>query len=208
MPSFNYIYDTVLEGRDLEYRPETLPYSFDALEPFIDKETMELHYSKHYKGYIKKLNEEIKATVPIVEIIKNIKKYSDKVRNNGGGYYNHTLFWSYITPDNTSPSDELITALTKKYGSLKEFEQKFIEKALTQFGSGWCWLVIKSGKLDIITTPNQDNPLMSNLGKPLLGVDVWEHAYYKKYSNDREKYLKNFIKVINWKTVSSNFIAG
>ena len=205
MSSFNHIYDILIEGKDLVYKPDTLPYSFDSLEPFIDKETMELHYNKHYKGYIKKLNDEVTANKPIIEVIKSAKSKSDKIRNNAGGYYNHTLFWSYMTPDTTSPSDELMEAFHKKYKSLKGFEAAFIEEALSVFGSGWCWLVEKSGKLDIITTPNQDNPLMSNLGRPLLGVDVWEHAYYKKYSNDREKYLKNFIKIINWKTVSSNY---
>lgn len=207
MSKFNNIYDLVIEGSDLVYKPVPLPYAFDALEPFIDEETMKLHYNKHYKGYIKKLNEEISGSTPIIQVVENIKKYSEKVRNNAGGYYNHTLFWSYMTPNATTPSDELVKAIGSKFTSLKNFKEKFIESALSVFGSGWCWVVKKNNKLEFVHTSNQDNPLMTRQGKPILGVDVWEHAYYKKYGPDRERYLENFYKVINWNTVSNNFIS-
>ncbi len=207
MSKFNNIYDLVVEGSDLTYKPVPLPYAFNALEPFIDKETMELHYNKHYKGYIKKLNDEISGSTPIIQVVENIKKYSDKVRNNAGGYYNHTLFWSYMTPGATAPSDELVKAIGSKFTSLKNFKEKFIESALSVFGSGWCWVVKKNNKLEFVHTPNQDNPLMTKQGKPILGVDVWEHAYYKKYGPDREKYLENFYEVINWDVVSNHFIS-
>lgn len=207
MSKFNNIYNLVLEGSDLAYKPVPLPYKFNDLEPFIDEETMSLHYNKHYKGYIKKLNNEISGSTPIVQVIENIKKYSDKVRNNAGGYYNHTLFWSYMTPRATSPSDELVKAISSKFTSLKNFREKFIESALSLFGSGWCWVVKKNNKLELVHTSNQDNPLMTRQGKPILGIDVWEHAYYKKYGPDRERYIENFFKVINWNNVSNNFIS-
>jgi Fe-Mn family superoxide dismutase len=181
-----------------DYTPVKLPYALDSLEPYIDKETMSFHYNKHYKGYINKLNELTKQRTPLEELVKNIKGKSDKVRFNAGGAYNHQLFWMMLTPDRVQPKGAILELINKKYGSMKGFKEKFLEKATTIMGSGWCWLVVKDGKLDIVTTPNQDNPLMDNLGTPLVGIDMWEHAYYLKHGPDKQSWGDNFFKVINW----------
>jgi Fe-Mn family superoxide dismutase len=181
-----------------DYIPIKLSYSLDALEPFIDKQTMSFHYNKHYKGYINKLNELISSRTPLEELVKNIKGKNDKVRFNAGGAYNHQLFWNMLSPEKSKPNEMLQELIDKKFGSMDKFKEKFLEKATTIMGSGWCWLVIKDNKLDIVTTPNQDNPLMDNLGTPLLGIDMWEHAYYLKHGPDKQGWGKDFYKVVNW----------
>jgi len=190
----------MLESIGDDYKPIKLPYDLKDLEPHIDEETMSLHYNKHYKGYINNLNELMgKRNKPqLVDVIKGINKYNDKIRNNAGGAYNHQLLWQMMSPTTVSISGDIKEAIIKKYKSVDAFKEKFAEHALNNFGSGWTWLVLKSDKLDIIDTPDQDNPLMSNKGKPILGIDVWEHAYYKKYGPDRAKYISNFMKLINW----------
>ena len=189
-----------------------LPYAKDALEPHIDKETMDVHHGKHHKGYTDKLNEAIKGTelegLPIEEVLK---KGSDKkaVRNNGGGYYNHNLFWKIMSPDGGGkPSGELAEAIDSAFGSFDEFKTKFSDAGKNQFGSGWAWLCVSNGKLEVCSTPNQDNPIMPGVGcggTPILGMDVWEHAYYLKYQNKRPDYIEAFWNVVNWEQVAKNY---
>ena len=182
-----------------EYKPVKLPYAFDALEPHIDAETMKLHYNKHYKGYIKKLNEAIGANKPeLKDLVTKAAKRNDALKNNAGGAYNHQIWWSMMTPDRHPIRGTIKEKIEKDFKSVENFYKEFTESAKTHFGSGWCWLVLKNNKLKIVQTDNQDNPLMYDQGKPILGIDVWEHAYYKKYGPDRERYIKNFLKVVNW----------
>lgn len=191
-----------------------LPYSYDALEPHIDAKTMELHYSKHHKGYFNKFLNEIKGTslekTSMPNIFKKIKNYSDGVRNNGGGYYNHTLFWQNLSPNKSSIPNNLKKKIDVDFGSMDKFKELFFAAAKTQFGSGWAWLVYASdGKLKISNTANQDNPLMPDqdiVGIPLIAFDVWEHAYYLKYQNKRGDYINAFWNIINWETVNKRFI--
>ncbi len=190
-----------------------LPYSFDALEPYIDAQTMELHYSKHHKGYYSKFMKEIKGSkleqTSMPEIFKNIKSFSEGIRNNGGGYYNHTLFWKNLSPNGGKPSDKLEKHIIKTFGSLNQFKDEFFKAAKTQFGSGWAWLVIDDQKqLKIGNTPNQDNPWMpfSDIkGTPLIAFDVWEHAYYLKYQNKRGDYINAFWNILNWNEVNKRY---
>lgn len=191
-----------------------LKYSFDALEPHIDAKTMEVHHDKHHAGYTKKLNDAIEGTdnegKTIENILKNLDKSNSAVRNNGGGYYNHNLFWEIMSPDGGGkPEGELAKAIDTAFGSFEAFKDKFASAATGQFGSGWAWLCVQEGgKLDICSTPNQDNPLMPGVGcggTPILGLDVWEHAYYLKYQNKRPEYVEEFFNVINWKEVSSRY---
>lgn len=200
MDYFNDTFLTILEGVGSEYKPIKLPYDYKDLEPHIDEETMTLHYNKHYKGYINKLNDAMgkRAKPTLGDLVSSINKYNDAIRNNAGGAYNHQLFWQMMTPETKTINGDIKDRIEKKFKSVDNFKKQFVESALDNFGAGWTWLVLKSDKLEIINTPNQDNPLMSNKGKPILGVDVWEHAYYKKYGPDREKYLHNFVKIINW----------
>ena len=188
----------LLEGKNDDYKPIKLPYEFGALEPHIDKHTMELHYNKHYKGYINKLNELTKLRTPLDKLVTNIGNKNDKVRFNAGGAYNHQLFWQMMTPDAKPIFGDIKEAIESKYKSYKDFTEIFSEKATTIMGSGWCWLVLKAGKLDIVITHNQDNPLMDNLGTPVLGIDMWEHAFYLKHGPDKKDYVKDFLKVIDW----------
>ena len=182
-----------------EYKPVKLPYAFDALEPHIDAETMKLHYNKHYKGYVKKLNEAIGANKPeLKDLVAKAAKRKDAIKNNAGGAYNHQIWWSMMTPDRHPIRGIIKEKIEKDFKSVENFYKEFTESAKTHFGSGWCWLVLKNNKLKIVQTDNQDNPLMYDQGKPILGIDVWEHAYYKKYGPDRERYIKNFLKVVNW----------
>ena len=189
---------------------EKLPYEFDDLEDFIDSETMKTHYSKHYKGYVEKLNKELEKIkgkdLDLEEIIRSISKFNTKVRNNGGGAFNHALFWKMLTPKKTKLENPLLYKIESTFGSFDKFKEKFEEDAKLRFGSGWVWLVLtKSNRLKIITTPNQDNPLMltgKNKSYPLLGLDLWEHAYYLKYKNERDRYIHNFWKVVNWDFVT------
>lgn len=200
------------------YTQKELKYSYDALEPFIDAQTMELHYSKHHAGYLAKLNTALESlgnfeVKPIEELIKGVDSLPLSVRqaviNNGGGYYNHMLFWDMMTPDESQKEfgdGNLAKLINGQYRSLEEFKKVFTEKALSLFGSGWVWFVLKSdGKLDIMLNSFQNNPLMKdNSLKILLGLDVWEHAYYLKYQNRRASYIENWWNVVNWKFVESN----
>ena len=196
---YNEIADLILESVE-GIKPVKLPYALDALEPYIDAETMDLHYNKHYKGYVKKLNAALPATnkQDLLSIVKGAKSKKDAIRNNAGGAYNHQLFWNMMSPGKKAISGEIKDLIEKQYKSVENFKAKFVEEALAHFGSGWLWLVKKGNKLELIPTNNQDNPLMDSDVTILLGVDVWEHAYYKKYGPNREKYIKQFLKIVNW----------
>lgn len=197
----------------MSFQLPTLKYDYKDLEPYIDALTMEIHHTKHHGAYTNNLNAAIDgtsiSTLPIEEILKDISKHSPAVRNNGGGYYNHNLFWELMSPNGGGePSGELLKQIQKTFGSFGEFKEKFSATAATRFGSGWAWLVIDNGELKVFSTPNQDNPLMDVSevkGFPLLGLDVWEHAYYLKYQNRRPEYIQNFWNVIDWKTVETRF---
>jgi Fe-Mn family superoxide dismutase len=201
-----------------EFTLPKLPYGYDALEPHIDKETMETHHGKHHKAYVDNLNKAIKedapdwAGKPLEDILANLKKLPEKaqtaVRNNGGGHWNHSFFWLVMAPAGKGgePKGDLLKAIEGAFKSVDEFKKGFSEAAVKRFGSGWAWLVkSKDGKLAITSTPNQDNSLMDDSGTPILGVDVWEHAYYLKYKNLRAKYLEEWWKVVNWDAVAANF---
>jgi len=192
---------------------EKLSYDYNELESFIDSETMNTHYNKHYKGYVEKLNlelEKIKGKdLDLEEIIKNISKFNTKVKNNGGGAFNHALFWKMLSPKKQTIEDPIKSKIEKTFGSFEKFKEKFEEEAKNRFGSGWVWLILTdTNRLKIVTTANQDNPLMNTekeKGYPLLGLDVWEHAYYLKYKNKRDKYISNFWKVVNWGFVNDQY---
>ncbi len=191
-----------------------LKYGFDALEPHIDARTMEIHHGKHHAGYTKKLNDAIEGTdlegKTIENILKNLDMSNKAVRNNGGGFYNHRLFWEIMSPDGGGkPEGDLAKAIDKAYGSFEAFKDAFSSAAAGQFGSGWAWLCVhEGGKVEICSTPNQDNPIMPGVGcggHPILGIDVWEHAYYLNYQNKRPEYIDAFFNVIDWKEVSSRY---
>ncbi|HNP32549.1 MAG TPA: superoxide dismutase [Flavobacterium sp.] len=187
-----------------------LPYAYDALEPHIDARTMEIHYSKHHNAYTTNLNAAVTGTdlegKTIENILINLDMKNAAVRNNGGGFYNHNLFWRVMSPTGGGkPSGDLANAIDAAFGSFDEFKARFSKAGATQFGSGWAWLCVKDGKLDICGTPNQDNPLMPGVGcggTPILGMDVWEHAYYLNYQNRRPDYIEAFFNVINWTEVA------
>jgi Fe-Mn family superoxide dismutase len=190
-----------------------LGYDYNALEPHIDAQTMEIHHSKHHGGYTTKLNNAVEGTglegKSIEEILKNVSAHSTAVRNNGGGFYNHNLYWQVIAPGGAkSPSGELLDAINESFDSLEKFREAFVQAALTRFGSGWAWLVLQNNKLAVSSTPNQDNPLMDVAdvqGTPILGIDVWEHAYYLKYQNKRPDYVNAFWELINWDEAARRF---
>ena len=190
-----------------------LSYSYDSLEPHIDARTMEIHHSKHHAGYTAKLNAAISGTPlegqSIEDLIKNLDMSNSAVRNNGGGFYNHCLFWSVMSPSPKVLSANLADAIDNSFGSFDEFKTAFSAAAATQFGSGWAWLcVLNGGQLEVCSTPNQDNPLMPGIacnGVPILGVDVWEHAYYLNYQNRRPEYIDAFFNVIDWGEVEIRF---
>ncbi len=191
-----------------------LPYDHHKLEPHIDSWTMEIHHGKHHAGYTKKLNAAIEGTdlagKDIVDILKNLDMDNGAVRNNGGGFYNHSLFWTVMSPDGGgTPDGALGDAINAAYGSFDAFKEKFAAAAGTRFGSGWAWLCAHpGGKVEVCSSPNQDNPLMPGVGcggTPILGLDVWEHAYYLNYQNKRPDYVKAFFNVINWKEVSRRY---
>jgi len=191
-----------------------LPYAYDALEPHIDAGTMEIHHSKHHAGYTNNLNAAVAGTEleghSIENILANISKQSVAVRNNGGGFFNHDLFWNVMSPNGGgSPSGSLLAAIENDFGSFESFKEEFSKAAATRFGSGWAWLVKQSnGKLVVSSTPNQDNPLMDLAevkGTPILGLDVWEHAYYLKFQNKRPDYISEFWNVVNWEEVAKRF---
>ena len=191
-----------------------LPYAYDALEPYIDKQTMEIHHTKHHKAYFDKFVAAIKDTnlekMNVEEIFADINNQSAAVRNNGGGFYNHKLFWEVLSPKSHKlPVGELEVLINKTFGSFSKFKEEFSNAAATRFGSGWAWLSVNSKKeLFISSTPNQDNPLMDvsvQKGTPILGLDVWEHAYYLKYQNRRPDYIEAFWNIINWEKVLENY---
>ncbi|MEJ7692569.1 superoxide dismutase [Daejeonella sp.] len=191
-----------------------LSYATDALEPHIDKTTMEIHHGKHHQAYVDNLNKALAGTdgenQSIEDIQKNVSKYSAPVRNNGGGHFNHSLYWSVMAPNAAgAPSGDLAKAIDEAFGSFDEFKKKFAEAGTTRFGSGWAWLsVAGDGKVQVSSTPNQDNPLMDVAevkGTPILGMDVWEHAYYLKYQNKRPDYIAAFWNVVDWNAVADRY---
>lgn len=200
----------------MAFKLPSLPYAADALEPHIDAKTMEIHHGKHHNGYTTKLNAAIEGTAlegkSIEEILGDLDMSNAAVRNNGGGYYNHCLFWEIMGPDAGEMSSELSAAIEAAFGSFDAFKDAFSKAAATQFGSGWAWLCVHNdGKLEVCSTPNQDNPLMKDVscgGTPILGLDVWEHAYYLNYQNRRPDYIEAFFKVVNWSEVSKRYAAG
>lgn len=199
----------------MTYTLPPLGYSYDALEPYIDKETMEVHYSKHHQGYVNKLNAAVEkekkiSEMSVEDLLKNLKKIPAKIRqaviNNGGGVYNHSFFWP-ILKKNVEAKGEIVDEMNRTFGSFEEFKKQFSDAAATLFGSGWAWLVLKDGKLEIVQTHNQESPISSGL-VPLIGIDVWEHAYYLKYQNRRPEYIENFFHIINWKKVNELFLGA
>ncbi len=190
-----------------------LGYDYTALVPHIDARTMELHHTKHHAGYTSKLNDAVAGTPlenrSIEEILSGVSEYSVAVRNNGGGFYNHNLYWKVMAPGGSSqPGGALLDAINESFGSLEKFREAFVQAALTRFGSGWAWLVLQNNKLVVSSTPNQDNPLMDVAevqGEPVLGIDVWEHAYYLNYQNRRPDYVNAFWELINWDEVARRF---
>jgi len=195
----------------MAFQLPSLNYSFDALEPHIDTKTMQIHHGKHHAGYTNNLNNAIKGTdletMSIEAILAELDLNNAAVRNNGGGFFNHSLFWNIMSPNGGGiPSGDLASAINDSFGSFDEFKSAFSKAAGTRFGSGWTWLCVHSGgKLEVCSTPNQDNPLMKGIGcggQPILGLDVWEHAYYLNYQNRRPDYISGFFNVINWEFVS------
>ncbi len=191
-----------------------LPYAFDALEPYIDKATMEIHHGKHHNAYVTNLNNALAGTgnenKGLEELLANVSQYAPAVRNNGGGHYNHSLFWTILGPNKGGqPSGELAEAINKAFGSFEDFKKKFSDAAATRFGSGWAWLLVGAdGSLQVSSTPNQDNPLMDVAevkGTPIFGLDVWEHAYYLHYQNRRPDYIAAFWNVVNWDAVAERY---
>lgn len=191
-----------------------LPYAYDALEPYIDARTMEIHHTKHHNAYITNVNAAIAGTdmegKTIENILINLDMKNMPVRNNGGGFYNHNLYWTVMTPNGGGlPTGDLLTAIEAAFGTFEEFKASFSKAGATQFGSGWAWLCVqKGGKVDVCGTPNQDNPLMPGVGcggTPILGMDVWEHAYYLHYQNRRPDYIEAFFNVINWTEVARRY---
>ena len=205
---------TVMKPLNGKHELAPLPYAHDALEPYIDKMTMEIHHGRHHQAYVTNVNNAIAGTemetMSLEDIFKNMSKYPMAVRNNGGGHWNHHLFWEIMAPNaGGKPSGDLLAAIEKHFGSFESFQEKFSQAGATRFGSGWAWLIVDAnGDLQVTSTPNQDNPLMDVAdvqGMPILGVDVWEHAYYLKYQNRRPEYLSNFWNVINWPEVERRY---
>jgi len=200
----------------MAFQLSPLPYASNALEPHIDARTMEIHHDKHHAAYVNNLNAAITGTdaekLSLEDILKNISKYAPAVRNNAGGHYNHTMFWQLMMPGgSTTPTGALSDAINSAFSNYEEFKNKFTTAGTTRFGSGWAWLIASGGKLSIGSTPNQDNPLMdvSDVkGTPLLGLDVWEHAYYLKYQNRRPDYIAAWWNVVNWDEVAKRYTAA
>ena len=195
----------------MSFELPNLPYSYDALEPHIDARTMEIHHGKHHAAYTTNLNNAIAGTdlenLSIEEVM--VKGFENNaVRNNGGGFYNHNLFWELLSPTGGKITPTMEAAINEAFGSFEAFKETFAKAAATRFGSGWAWLCVKDGKLEVCSTPNQDNPLMPGVGCsgfPILGLDVWEHAYYLNYQNRRPDYVQAFFNVINWETVEARY---
>jgi Fe-Mn family superoxide dismutase len=209
----NKIFINHLNNNIMAFELPQLPYAYDALEPHIDARTMEIHHSKHHNAYITNVNAAIAGTElegkSIEAILKNLDMKNMAVRNNGGGHFNHSLFWAIMSPNGGGlPTGELLAAIESAFGTFEEFKTRFSKAGITQFGSGWAWLCVKEGKLDVCGTPNQDNILMPGVGcggTPILGMDVWEHAYYLHYQNRRPDYVEAFFNVINWKEVNRRY---
>jgi len=193
-----------------------LPYAYDALEPHIDTTTMQIHHGKHHQAYVDNLNKAIPGSEhkekTLKALVATTNSISPAVRNNGGGHWNHTFFWESLAPNaGGTPTGALADAINSAFGSFEVFKEKFAAAGMTRFGSGWAWLIVKDGKLEVSSTPNQDNPLMDVAdvkGTPILGADVWEHAYYLKYQNRRADYLAAFWNVVNWTKVAERFAAA
>lgn len=195
---FNERVNLLIEGVGY-YKPVKVDYSFSSLQPFTSKETMEVHYNKHYKGYVNKCNELIKRPKPLVEMAQDIKKYDDKIRFNVGGALNHSI-WFRTLKKSVTLNGSVKDLIESNFKSYDKFKEQFEEKALSIMGSGWCWLTTKG---ELHTTPNQDNPLMHrSMGDPVLGLDMWEHSFYLDYQSDKKKYVKNFFKCINWDAIN------
>lgn len=200
----------------MSFTLSSLPYAHNALEPHIDELTMQIHHGKHHQAYVTNLNNAITGTAnegkSLEELVANAGSISPAVRNNGGGHWNHTFFWESLAPNaGGAPIGDLANAINEAFGSFEDFKTKFATAGATRFGSGWAWLIVKDGKLEITSTPNQDNPLMDVAevkGTPILGVDVWEHAYYLNYQNRRPDYLAAIWNVINWNKVAERFAAA
>lgn len=198
-------------GEDKMLTLPELNYKYDELEPYIDAQTMEIHYSKHHQTYIDKLGDALKdsewAEKSIEEILQNLDALPEDIRtavhNNGGGHYNHSLFWSYMTPGGSPLEGKLSNMINASFGSFEDFKMAFSASAVGRFGSGWVWLTQTGEKLEILSSPNQDSPIMDGTA-PILGLDVWEHAYYLKYQNRRPEYVENWWNVVDWRTVNSN----
>lgn len=192
-----------------------LPYDHAALEPHIDVQTMQIHHGKHHQAYVDNLNKALAGTdgenKSLEELMANISAYPAAVRNNGGGHYNHSLFWTVLGPNGGQPTGELADAINATFGSLDGLKEKINAAGATRFGSGWAWLIVKDGQLEVTSTPNQDNPLMDIAevkGTPIFGIDVWEHAYYLKYQNKRPDYLAAIWNVVNWEEVARRYAAA
>jgi len=197
----------------MAFKLPKLNYAYDALEPYIDSRTMEIHHSKHHAGYTNNLNKAIEGTELETKTIEEILMLPDlpgNIRNNGGGYFNHCLFWDILSPNKTDISKEFGSIITENFGSISKMKEEFKSAAASRFGSGWAWLCSNKGKLEICSTPNQDNPLMDSQKNciPVLGLDVWEHAYYLLYQNRRPDYIEAFWEVVNWSTVESRYKAS
>ena len=214
--NLNKIFYNHLKKHIMAFELPQLPYAYDALEPHIDARTMEIHHTKHHAAYTNNLNAAIEGTdlegKSIEDILSNLDMNNKAVRNNGGGFYNHNLFWEIMSPNGGGePTGELKAAIDSEFGSFDEFKKKFAAAGATQFGSGWAWLCVNGGKLSVCGTPNQDNPLMPGMdckGTPILGMDVWEHAYYLNYQNRRPDYIQAFFNVVNWHEVSKRYAAA
>jgi Fe-Mn family superoxide dismutase len=198
----------------MAYKLPDLPYDYDALEPHIDERTMKIHHTKHHQGYTNKVNAALEgsdwADKPIEDVLSNINDVPEDIRqgviNNGGGYYNHKLFWTILSPNGGGePTGDLANAINEEFGSFDDFKNEFSEAAKGRFGSGWAWLCVKGdNSLEVLSTPNQDSPLMHNL-TPIMGIDVWEHAYYLHYQNRRPDYVSAFWNIVNWDQVAQNY---
>ena len=197
----------------MAYTLPNLPYSYSALEPYIDRQTMRIHHDLHHGGYINKLNIALADLpkfnkLPIEDLLNSLSDIPEAARttitNNAGGHANHSLFWEILTPKPSSPNGEIVDTIKKSFTDFDNFKQKFTEVAMARFGSGWAWLIVKNSKLDIISTANQDSPVSSG-ATPILGLDVWEHAYYLKYQNKRDEYIKAWWNIVNWQEIERRF---
>jgi len=207
--------DTVMDNLRTGFTQSDLPYDYAALEPHIDAKTMDIHYNKHANSYAENLREaadeeNVDMDKPLEEVMMNMSRYSTKMRNNGGGHYNHELFWKIMSPDGGGrPQGALADSINESFGSYDEFVNRFEQEAKDRFGSGWAWLVLDNNQnLAVGSTPNQDNPLMNDVdfkGIPLMGIDVWEHAYYLKYQNERGEYISNWWNVVDWNKISERY---